>query len=73
MTSPIFTNSQRTCPLLYHFCLQACPFVLKTEDPYLYSAGWSGCYQDFIFRNVSTLLQCLVIYVVLPLGALITW
>jgi hypothetical protein len=52
---------------------QVSPIILKTKDPYLYSAGWGGCFQSFIFRDISTLFQCIAIYLLLPLGILIVW
>ena len=52
---------------------QVSPIILKTKDPYLYSAGWGGCFQNFIFRDISTLLQCFAVYLLMPLGILIIW
>ena len=52
---------------------QVSPVFLKTKDPYLYSAGWGGCFQNFMFRDISTLFQCFLIYLVMPLGILIIW
>ena len=52
---------------------QVSPIIFKTEDPYLYSAAWGGCFQNFIFRDISGLFQCFAIYLLLPLGILIGW
>lgn len=52
---------------------QVSPILLKFEDPFLYSAAWGGCFQDFIFRDVSTLFKCIGIYLVLPIAILIIW